>query len=102
MSVVSEASPLHGKNLLIGNVFKATKEQVCAFVEKRIDWLKSVLRPFHQYFSHIMVTAHIIHVFPGFYKYKPGALKCFAQGHSHKKHPEDPVTPWIMSPVLYH
>ena len=33
------------------------------------DWLNGVLRHFQQYFSHIMATAHIIHVFPGFYQY---------------------------------
>ena len=34
-----------------------------------IDWLNGVLRSFQQYFSHIMATAHIIPVFPGFHQY---------------------------------
>ena len=34
-----------------------------------IDWLNGVLCPFQQYFSHVTATAHIIHVFPGFYQY---------------------------------
>ena len=31
--------------------------------------LNGVLRCFQQYFSHIMATVHIIHVFPAFHQY---------------------------------
>ena len=48
---------------------------------------------FQQFFSHIMATAHIIHVFPGFHQHWVRALNYFAQGRSHKKIPEDPV--WL-------
>ena len=34
-----------------------------------VGWLNGVLRHFQQYFSHIMATVHIIHVFPGFHQY---------------------------------
>ena len=56
-----------------------------------IDRLNGVLRSFQQYLSHI--TAHIIHVFPGFHltSTRLAALKCLAKGHSHEKNPEDPV-----------
>ena len=47
---------------------------------RQIDWLNSVLHHFQQYFSHITVTAHIIHVYT------------VAQTHD----------PWIMSQTLYH
>ena len=39
------------------------------FAEELIGWLNGVLRRFQQYFSHIMATVHIIHVFPGFHEY---------------------------------
>ena len=32
------------------------------------DWLNGVLRRFQQYLSHIMTSAHIFHVFPGFHQ----------------------------------
>ena len=50
-----------------------------------IDWFNGVLRRFQQYFSHITATAHIISPVLGW------ALKCFAQGHTREKNPEDPV-----------
>ena len=52
---------------------------------------------FQQYFSLIMSTALIIHVFPRFNQYLAGALKCLAIGHwtakkkKKKKKPGDPV-----------
>ena len=47
--------------------------------------MNCVVCRFQQYFSHITATVQIIHVFPWFHQYKPGALKCLAQGHSHEK-----------------
>ena len=37
--------------------------------EEGKDWLNGVLRRFQQYFSNIVATAHIIHVFPGILQY---------------------------------
>ena len=39
------------------------------------EWVKAI----------IIVNAHIINIFPGFYKYKVRALKCPASGHAHEK-----------------
>ena len=50
-----------------------------------LECLNDILCRFQQYFSHITVTAHIIHVLTGFHQYWVGALKCLAKGHSHKK-----------------
>ena len=70
------------------------------------DRLNGVLRCFQQYFSYITATAHIIHVFPGFYWYKAGALKCLSQGHYNEKPRVSIVAqtqnPWITSQTLYH
>ena len=38
-------------------------------IPKLIDSLNGVLCHFQQYFSHVTVTAHIIHVFPWFQQY---------------------------------
>ena len=43
------------------------------------------------------MKAHIIHVFPGFYQYKAGALKCLAQGRS-QENLEDPLQPEPRTP----
>ena len=51
-----------------------------------VGWLNGVLRRFQQYFSHIIMTVHFIHLFPGFHQYsKAWPLKCLVQGHSHEK-----------------
>ena len=44
-----------------------TKHQNFRLVQ--IDWLNGVLRHFQQCFSHTVVTAHIIHVFPAYHQY---------------------------------
>ena len=74
--------------------------------QSKVDWLNDVLCHFQQYFSHITVTAHIVHVFPGFNQYKAGALKCLAQGHFHEKSRESSgartQNPKNTSQTLYH
>ena len=40
---------------------------------------------FQQHFSHIAVTAPIIHVITGFHQYYAGALKCLVKGHYSEK-----------------
>ena len=71
--------------------------------------MNGVLRHFQQYFSHITVTAHFIHVYPGFHQYKAGALKCLAQRHSNKKKKKcrgsraaQTLNPLITSQTLHH
>ena len=51
----------------------------------KIDRLNGALYRFQQYFSHISAMTQIIHVFPGFHQYYPGAMKYFAQGNPREK-----------------
>ena len=48
---------------------KNIKENIFFSLLLQTDWLNGVLQHCQQYFSHIMETAHINHVFPGFCQY---------------------------------
>ena len=59
--------------------------RICHGKSRKLNSFNGVLRRFQQYFSHIMVTAYIIHVFPGFHQYWAGALSVLPKETPTKK-----------------